>query len=258
MHHSILSKILRTRKSRLFPLAAILFLLSLPLGLSAQRRERVVDSWRPLHYDVALPFNDSLPEIPVARPEITVEVLATTLTKIDLDFGELPIDAVTIAGSPVRFERKPDMLDVFPAGGAKRGDKVTLTVNYHGRPKDGLIFATDRDGKASATGDNWPNRVHQWIPCLDHPSAKATVSFTVAAPARELVVANGKSVTMTRNGMAPVLWRFEETKPIPAYCMVIAVSEGARIDANGPTVTPLSYYVAKRDAAYAREGFSPE
>jgi aminopeptidase N len=38
--------------------------------------------------------------------------------------------------------------------------------------------------------------------------------------------------------------------------MVIAVNEGAKIDANGSSVTPLSYYVAKRDAAYAPEGFS--
>ncbi|MDX6447216.1 MAG: aminopeptidase [Blastocatellia bacterium] len=257
MHHSIRSKILRARKSRLFPLAAILFLLCLPLSLSAQRRERVVDSWRPLHYDVALTFNDRLTELSAARTEITVEVLATTLTKIDLDFGELPVDAVMIEGSPVRFERKPDVLDVFLSGAAKRGDKLILRINYHGRPKDGLIFANDRDGKPSATGDNWPNRVHQWIPCLDHPSAKATVSFNIAAPQRELVVANGKFVTMTRNGNTTSLWKFDETKAIPAYCMVIAISEGVKIDANPAASTPLSYYVPRKDAAYAPKGFAP-
>jgi aminopeptidase N len=148
-------------------------------------------------------------------------------------------------------------LDVILARTAKRGDKIRLTITYHGRPKDGLVFAKDRDGKPSATGDNWPNRVHQWIPCLDHPSAKATVTFTVAAPPRELVVANGKFVTMTRNGNAPSLWKFDETKPIPAYCMVVAISEGAKIDASEPTVTPLSYYVPQKDAAYAPKGFAP-
>lgn len=240
----------------MFLLAAILFFLSLPPGLAAQRRERVVDSWKPIHYDVALTLNDQLTELSAARTEITLEVLAANLTKIDLDFGEMAIDAVTVSGSPARFERKPDVLDVMLESPAKRGDKLSLAITYHGRPKDGLIFAKDRDGKPSATGDNWPNRVHQWIPCLDHPSAKATVSFTVAAPPRELVVANGKSVTMTRNGNAPSLWKFDETKPIPAYCMVIAVSEGAKIDANPPAVTPLSYYVPQKDAAYAPKGFA--
>jgi len=122
---------------------------------------------------VALTFNDQLTEISGARTEITLEVLATNLTKVDLDFGEMPIDSVMVAGSLARFERKPNTLDVFLQRAAKRGDKLTLTITYHGRPKDGLIFANDRDGKPSATGDNWPNRVHHWIPCLDHPSAKA-------------------------------------------------------------------------------------
>jgi len=255
MHNSTILKILQTRKSGLLRLGMVLFLLSLPANLAAQRRERVVDSWRPIHYDVALSFNDQLTEISAARTEITLDVLAANLTKINLDFGELPIDAVTVSGSPARFERQLDLLDVFLERAAKRGDKLSLIVTYHGRPKDGLTFAKDRDGNPSATGDNWPNRVHQWIPCLDHPSAKATVSFTVTAPPREMVVANGKFVTMTRNGNAPSLWKFDETKPIPAYCMVVAVSEGAKIDAHGPSVTPLSYYVPKKDAGYAPKGF---
>ena len=222
----------------------------------AQRRERMVDAWRPLHYDVALSFNEQLSEITSARTEIKLEVLAFRVTRIDLDFGEMPIDSVSASNLPARFTRMAEQLNVMLARPAKRGDKLKITITYHGRPKDGLIFARDRDGKASATGDNWPNRVHQWIPCLDHPSAKATVSFTVAAPSRETVVANGKFITMTRNGAAPSTWRFEEAKPIPAYCMVIAVSEGARVDAPGPTVTPLSYYVPQRDRAYAVKGFS--
>ena len=255
MHNSITLKTSRIWTGRLSLLAALLLVL-LSASTTAQRRERLVDTWRPLHYDVAISFNDQLSSLSSARAEITLEVLAPNLTRIDLDFGEMPIDSVAVSGAPARFERGPDLLNVMLDQAAHRGDKLNLTVNYHGRPKDGLIFTNDRDGRPSATGDNWPNRVHQWIPCLDHPSAKATVSFTVAAPPRELVVANGKSVTMTRNGAAPSLWKFDETKPIPAYCMVIAVSEGEKIDANEATVTPLSYYVPRKDAAYAPKGFS--
>ena len=257
MHNSITLKSLRVLQSSLFLLAAILFLLCQPLGLAAQRRERVIDSWKPIHYDVALAFNDQITEITAARTEITLEVLTANLTKVDLDFGEMPIDEVTLSGAPARFERKPGQLDVVLQRAARRGDKLSLAITYHGRPSDGLIFAKDRDGKPSLSGDNWPNRVHQWIPCLDHPSAKATVSFTVVTPSRDTVVANGKFVTMTRNGNALSVWKFDETKPIPAYCMVIAVSEGAKIDANESAVTPLSYYVPQKDAAYAPRGFAP-
>ena len=138
--------------------------------------------------------------------------------------------------------------------GAKENDRVNIVVNYHGRPKDGLIFANDRDGNPSVTGDNWPNRVHQWIPCLDHPAAKATVSFTVVVPNRDRVVANGGLYGLDRLGAT--FWTYSERKPIPPYCMVIAVSEGAKVDDPYEGVR-LSYFVPQKDRAYAPKGFSP-
>jgi aminopeptidase N len=236
----------------------VLVLVALPSTFaSAQRRERQIDTWKPLHYDVAISLNEELTEISSARTQITLEVLRPNLSNIELEFGEMPIDSVSLSGEPARFNRKADTLNVILPRVARTGEQIKLAINYHGRPKDGLIFAKDRDGKPSATGDNWPNRVHQWIPCLDHPSAKATVSFTVVAPSRETVVANGKFVASTRNpASTSTTWKFEEAKPIPAYCMVIAVSEGAKLDANEPTVTPLSYYVPQRDRDYAPKGFS--
>src|SRR5260370_41584550 len=165
-------------------------------------------------------LNNQLGEISSAKTEFALQVLKPNVTKMDVDFGELPIDWVLVSGQPARFKRAPDSLNVFLPQAAKANDRVNIVVNYHGRPKDGLIFANDRDGTPSVTGDNWPNRVHQWIPCLDHPSAKATVAFTVSAPQREIVVANGRFVNVTGNA-AVSRWRYEESKPIPPYCMEI-------------------------------------
>ena len=212
-------KTCQVRKVALAPLFIFLFLCLIPV-VDAQRRERTFDTWKPVHYDVSISFNDQLSEISSAKTEIALQVLKPNLTKIDLDFGELPIDSVLVSGQPARFERAPDSLNVFLPQAAKANDRVNIVVNYHGRPKDGLIFANDRDGTPSVTGDNWPNRVHQWIPCLDHPSAKATVAFTVSAPQREIVVANGRFVNVTGNA-AVSRWRYEESKPIPPYCMEI-------------------------------------
>ena len=244
----------QVRKVGLPPLFLFLFLCLIPVA-NAQRRERTVDTWKPVHYDVSIFFNDQLSEISSAKTEITLQVLKPNLSRIDLDFGELPIDSVLVSGQPARFERAPDLLNVILPQATKQNDQVRISITYHGRPKDGLIFANDRDGNPSVTGDNWPNRVHQWIPCLDHPSAKATVAFTVSAPQREIVVANGRFVNVTGNA-ATSTWRYEESKPIPAYCMVIAVNQGAKVNAEGPTVTPLSYYVPQRDRSYAAKGFS--
>jgi aminopeptidase N len=232
----------------------IVFALS-ACAATAQRRERLIDTWKPVHYDVAITLNDQLSEIN-AKTRIDLVTVKNQVNVIDLDFGAMTVDSVTVAERPARFEKAPDRLNVFLAQPVRNGAKITITVAYHGRPADGLVLTSDRDGKPSATGDNWPNRVHQWIPCLDHPSAKATVSFTVTAPSREQVVANGKQISLTRTGGAPGVWRFEEGKAIPPYCMVIVVNEGARIEATDKTVTPLSFYVPQKDSAYAAKGFS--
>src|SRR2546421_1382908 len=253
---TMLSKITIARISQARRFAIVTsFVCLTALSAFAQRRERLVDSWKPLHYDVDLTFNDQLTEL-TARTDISVEVLAQGLTKVDLDFGDLPIDSVLVSGTVAKFERTSETLNVMLATAAKRGEKLNVTVNYHGHPKDGLIFAKDADGKISATGDNWPNRVHYWIPTLDHPSAKATVTFTVSAPQRYQVVANGKLITLTGNA-ATSHWKFEEAKPIPPYCMIVAVNEGAIINSPDHANTNLLYNVPQRDGNYAPKGFSP-
>ncbi|HSQ22930.1 MAG TPA: M1 family metallopeptidase, partial [Pyrinomonadaceae bacterium] len=232
-----------------------LFIVLSALSAFGQRRERTVESWKPLHYDVNLTFNEQLTEISSARTEISLEVLKQNVTRIDLDFGEMAIDSVLIAGAPAKFDRTNEQLNLTLARAANRGDKLSLAITYHGHPKDGLIFAKDRDGKQSATGDNWPNRVHYWIPTLDHPSAKATVSFTISAPQRYQVVANGKFVTTTGNA-ATSLWKYEEAKAIPPYCMIVTVNEGAIINSPDKTITNLIYNVPQRDRDYAVKSFS--
>ncbi len=245
---------IQMKKSTRFVLIALLVLL-VGGAVSAQRRERVVDAWRPVHFDVNLTFDEHMSQIAAAHTTITIEVLAPTIDRIEFDFGEMLVDSVLLADKPARFDRTAETLNVLLPSPAKRGSKLKVTVNYHGQPKDGLIFAKDRDGNPSATGDNWPNRVHYWIPSLDHPSAKATVSFTIYAPAGFQVTANGQFVKRTF-GAATSQWKFEEAKAIPAYCMVVAVNQGAIINSPYQAV-PLLYHVPQRDSEYAPKGFSP-
>jgi aminopeptidase N len=237
-------------------LALVLLLLASAALVLAERRERVVDAWRPIHYDIALTLNDQLTEILKARAEITIHVIKGPLNAIDLDFREMPVDSVLVGDSSTSFEQRDGQLKVKLRQPVNRNGRVVIVVNYHGRPKDGLILATDKAGKPSATGDNWPDRVHHWIPCLDHPSAKATVNFTVTAPARETVIANGQLTATRSTSDTTRTWTYTEARPIPPYCMVIAVGEYAQLQPPVKTVTPLAYYVPQTDRDYAVKGFS--
>jgi aminopeptidase N len=216
----------------------------------------MISVWQPINYDVAITLDDKLSEITKARAIINLQVLKDELNVIDLDFGELTLDSVMLGGKPAKYDRAIGLLNVYLPGKTKIEDRFEIIVEYHGRPKDGLVLANDKDGKPSATGDNWPNRVHHWIPCLDHPSAKATVKFTVTAPSRDMVVANGKLDQVTNDGGTTRTWTYTEGVDIPPYCMVIAVGEYSKFEPTGASITPLSYYVPHADASRALQGFS--
>jgi aminopeptidase N len=222
----------------------------------ATRHERLIDSWKPVHYNVSLTLNDQLTEISTATAEITILSVKDTLSQIDLDFGELTIDSVKVNNETASFDRSPGLLNIKLSKPAPRETRLVVVVSYHGTPVDGLILTTDKAGKRSAVGDNWPDRLHHWIPCLDHPSAKATVNFTVTAPARTLVVANGRLNRVETVSESTRTWRYSEGVPIPPYCMVIAAGEFAQMSSAEHEITPLSYYVPLSDKQFAMQGFS--
>jgi aminopeptidase N len=125
-------------------------------------------------------------------------------------------------------------------GPARAGDTLRVTVRYGGEVRDGLVMRTDSLGRWMAFGDNWPDRGRHWIPSVDHPSDKATVTWIVNAPSERRVVANGELVEETplpaaggRRARTRTRWR--ESRPIPVYGMVIAAA-------------PLAYYDLGRTA----------
>ena len=112
-------------------------------------------------------------------------------------------------------------------------DSVQVRVVYDGAVTDGLVVRKDAKGRWTWFGDNWPDRARQWLPTVDHPSDKATVSFTVVAPEGRTVVANGSLLSTRRIGrggrmMTETRWR--ESRPIATYLMVIAAAPLERFD----------------------------
>ncbi|HSE19277.1 MAG TPA: M1 family metallopeptidase [Pyrinomonadaceae bacterium] len=237
-------------------LCAFALILFLPPTALAARVERLIDTWRPTHYFVNITLNDQLSEITSASARIDVSIVKPTRT-IDLDFGDLTVDSATLNSNPVTVTHNNGKLLFALPQTANPGDSFVLTINYHGKPKDGLILTNDKDGKPSAMGDNWPDRVHHWIPVLDHPSAKATITFNITAPAGQEVVANGRLDHVETSASGQRTWTYSEGVPIPPYCMIIGVGQFARVEPAQRALTPLSYYVPLSERELAQKGFSP-
>ncbi|MFN2532695.1 MAG: hypothetical protein ABR555_15500, partial [Pyrinomonadaceae bacterium] len=93
--------------------------------------------------------------------------------------------------------------------------------------------------------------------CFDHPSAKASVSFTITAPAQENVTANGELLKVEDDIPGYRTWTYNEAAPIPPYCMIIAIGEFAKLQPERPAIVPLGYYVPHSDSTHAVSGFTP-
>lgn len=182
------------------------------------------------HFILALPPTGAVVQ---GRAELRVARRAPADTlRLDL-LADLHVDSVLVNGHAVPFGRTAAGLQLplppRPAGAGP--DTLAVAVRYGGTPRVGLAITTDSQGRWSAFGDNWPTRARGWLPCVDNPADKATVRWTVTAPAALRVVANGQLLAETPLPADPsrVRTTWLETRPIATYLMVLAAAELARV-----------------------------
>ena len=148
-----------------------------------------------------------------------------------LDLLRLRVTRVTLDDRVRRFRRTDSTIHIpLPRGDSGH---YRVRVVYSGRVTDGLIARRDSARRWTYFGDNWPNRARHWLPTVDHPSDKATLTWTVRAPATRTVVANGSRLERRTTGTgrrARATTRWRESKPIPTYLMVIAAAPLVRHD----------------------------
>src|ERR1700743_1791265 len=223
---------------------AVIILLSLPSFPSlAQAYNPAIDVQ---HYDFSLRLNDDNNSIR-GTAAITVLFRENTsqfhvdLVKKNAAGKGMAVFSVKEGNQPVPFSQDSDHLVLLTGG--KTGQLHTYTISYEGIPLDGLIIANNKYGHRGFFGDNWPNRAHNWLPCVDHPSDKATLDFRITAPDHYQVVANGalQEERQLPGGLKLTHWK--ESSPLSPKIMVIGVA-GFAIDHPGDAMgVPVWNYV---------------
>src|SRR2546423_9523873 len=128
-----------------------------------------------LHYSVAL-------EPDIAGKSVKGTVFIQFLTKADnlshaeFDCGDLAIDSVRLAGAPLQFSVMDHRLRVSLPSALRTNSKREIEVNYHGTPKRGIRFFPDREQVYTVFSTS------QWMPCIDDPADKATLTFRLILP----------------------------------------------------------------------------
>ena len=183
----------------------------------------------PLNYDIHIDLPDSGASI---NADVTIDLLRRgRADSVTLDLLKLHVQRVEVDRRRARFTRTDSTIVINVPSSAR--DTVRVRVVYDGAPSDGLIASRDSAGRWTYFGDNWPNRGRNWIVGIDRPDAKATVTWTVTAPASKTIVANGVQIENRILKMARqrrVLSRWRESKPIPLYLMVIAAAPLVKFD----------------------------
>lgn len=222
-----------------------------------------------LHYEVELSLG--APEI-LGRATLTVR--PNGATELPLDFTGMGLSAVLADGRPARFDYARGKLAVtLPPG---RADTDTdVVIEYFGTPDDGFVIRDNVHGDPVAFADNWPNRARFWFPSVDHPTDKATVSFTVHVPPEWQVIGNGALVggpgpasdDALGGGEGKTTWRWASDVPQPTYTMVVGAagftveSLGRAACGNAPSspdadgCIDVSFWAYPEDVDFARQVF---
>ena len=208
-----------------------------------------------LHYDVDIEFDESFAYQATLKAD--VRLLTGAVTEIHLDLDGPTVEEVTSEARRLSWSHEKGRLTIALGPAPPRDTIVSLKVRYSGRP-DGqsLVARPNVHGQRVLFADNWPVGARRWLPMVDHPSDKATVSFTVTASDRFRVVAPGRLLETRSLPGRRRLTLWSEPAAIPTYCMVVGLAEFEVTRIGAAEGVPLSVWVFPPDADAAARMFS--
>ena len=149
----------------------------------------------------------------------------------------------------------------------KKGEKESITVYYHGKPREAINPPWDGGWiwRKDAMGRPWMSVACQglgasvWYPCKDHQSDEPDngASLTIVVPDTLMAVGNGRLINNTReNGLATYTW--EVKNPINNYLLVPSIGKYVNFTdtfMGEKGKLDLSYWVLDYNLTKAKEQF---
>lgn len=211
------------------------------------------------HYDLALSLD-------IPNKSISGSLTATAQILKPLDYFVLDLDypytvsAVTLVEAnketPLKFERKESRLWIAFPRTAKAGEKVSVKVNYQGKPKvapmppwvGGFVWSQTPGGQPWIATAVQMDGADLWFPVKDHPSDKPeTTSLHFTVPNDLVAASNGKFKSVVENKNNTRTYNWEISQPISNYNIALNVAPYKLIKDSVKSVTgetiPIEFYV---------------
>ncbi|MBX2821264.1 MAG: M1 family metallopeptidase [Rhodothermaceae bacterium] len=145
----------------------------------------------------------------------------------ELEGKGMTVDRVYTEEGELAYEHKDNQLFIDLGREADKGERIEVSVQYHGIPAIGLILGANKHGDFTVFSDNWSSKARNWLATVDHPYDKATSEFIVTAPDRMQVVSNGLLMEETDlgNGLRRTHWK--NAIPISTWLFALGAAEFA-------------------------------
>ena len=188
------------------------------------------------HYALDLQINTSGDDQLTGIAGITFTA-TEDVDQISFDLLDLEVTGARLGEQSVETQATDTKLRVLFDETLPAGSEHVLTVEYAGTPQ--LIDSTTRIGVIGwfDLGDNSvaigePFGARTWYPVNDHPSDKATYSFTLDVPEPLVGVANGVlgEDSITTDGRRLTTWTMDD--PMASYLATVSVGDYALIDSE--------------------------
>jgi aminopeptidase N len=192
------------------------------------------------------------PKVDRVKARATIAATATqSLSSFNLDFRGLKVTFASVNGHPASVVRRGGEMTVTPAGPIAVGEAFTVVVAYRGRPHPigGVGWIRTHDGTVAYSE---PNGSPSWFPCNDHPSDKASYSFTVTVPRRYRAIANGLMDSAQRHGGTST-FAWHEPEPMATYLATVTIGH-FRIKPSMVDGLPAWTAVAPGEGGRSRRG----
>ncbi|MDQ6902928.1 MAG: M1 family metallopeptidase [Bacteroidota bacterium] len=217
-----------------------------------------------LHYRFEISLNDTNNNIEGKAGIIFLIKKPTSLVSLDLtSINEttgkgMKVSSIEEGNKKLKFIQEHDIINIYFDESLSINIQKNISISYAGVPADGLIIDKNKFKQRTFFADNWPNRAHNWIPCNDHPSDKATVDFIVTAPDHYEVIANGILVEESNLPNHLKLSHWKEDIVLPTKIMVIGVADFAIQLAANINCIPITSWVfpENKDSGFAQYSIS--
>jgi aminopeptidase N len=210
-----------------FIVAFSLFLIFLNISArDGYPRNKSVDV---LHYEFAIAINDSTDRIEgrsliQIRCIQAIDSISFDLKGVNSDGKGMMVTSASFHGHEIKWKQVSDRLILFFGNPVNQNDTAEVAIEYGGVPSDGLIISKNKFGNRTFFSDNWPDRAHCYLPCIDHPYDKASVDFIITAPDKYKIVASGILIEESDLPGPTTITHWSETVPLATKVMAFGAS----------------------------------